>query len=70
MDTTPLSFREPSLLTQAEAAKRLGVHVNTLGQWRKRGSGPKWYRIGPKLIRYDESDVERWIQEMKDRVGS
>jgi hypothetical protein len=41
-------------------ARHLGVEVETLGAWRRRGYGPRWYRIGKK-IRYAESDLSAWM---------
>lgn len=50
-----------TLLTQAEVASALGVHVQTLGTWRRKGIGPRWQRMGEKLIRYTLSDVEEFL---------
>ncbi|MGA2186780.1 MAG: helix-turn-helix domain-containing protein [Bryobacteraceae bacterium] len=44
------------LLETAKVARLLGVEVETLGAWRRRGYGPCWYRIGKK-IKYAESDL-------------
>src|SRR5215475_14157194 len=42
------------LLTPPEVAKRLGVELATLVDWRYRGRGPAWIRVGGRLIRYPE----------------
>ena len=52
------------LLTRSEVAQLLRVHVNTLQNWSQRGIGPRETRIGI-LVRYAESDVQRWLAERK-----
>lgn len=34
--------------------------METLGVWRRRGFGPRWYRIGKK-IKYAEADLQNWV---------
>jgi predicted DNA-binding transcriptional regulator AlpA len=48
------------LLEATRVARLLGVEVETLGIWRKRGYGPRWYRIG-KSIRYAEAELRAWM---------
>jgi len=48
------------LLEPTKVARLLGVEVETLGVWRRRGYGPRWYRIGKK-IRYAEPDLRTWM---------
>ena len=57
--TTPISN---PLLTTQEAARRLGLAAGTLCNWRIRGQGPTYVRLG-KAIRYDESDLDRFIAQ-------
>lgn len=55
------------LLTESEAAKRLGVSSWTLLRFRQVGgrraetAGPAFVKIG-KSIRYRPADLERWIE--------
>ena len=48
------------LLEPAKVARLLGVEVETMGVWRRKGYGPRWYRIGKK-IRYAEPDLRAWM---------
>jgi predicted site-specific integrase-resolvase len=48
------------LLDSTRVARVLGVEVETLGAWRRRGYGPRWYRIGKK-IKYAEADIRAWM---------
>jgi len=51
---------EKPLLDCARVARLLGVDVATLGAWRRKEYGPRWYRIGKK-IKYSETDLRSWI---------
>lgn len=47
--------------TTEEVAEYLGdIPVKTLVQWRYKGTGPKYVRVG-KHVRYRWSDVEAWL---------
>ncbi|HEY1701184.1 MAG TPA: helix-turn-helix domain-containing protein [Trebonia sp.] len=50
------------LAKPAEVADYLGIPDHTLAQWRYRGIGPRYSRVG-RHIRYRWSDVERWLDE-------
>ena len=52
-------FIEP-LLDSSRVARLLGVEVATLAVWRRRGYGPRWYRIGKK-VKYTEPDLRAWM---------
>lgn len=59
--------KSPNLLTNAEAAARLGIKPNTLERWRcLGGEGPRFIKLNPKSarspIRYRESDIEAWLE--------
>lgn len=48
------------LLSAEEVSDYLGVPVNTLYQWRHKGTGPTAFRVG-RFLRYDPTDVRRWL---------
>lgn len=50
------------LLSVEEVADYLGVPVNTLYQWRHKGTGPIAFRVG-RFLRYDPSDVRQWLTD-------
>lgn len=49
------------LLTEREAARRLGLSPGTLRNWRSRGRGPIAVRFGSRCVRYRVSDVDSYI---------
>ena len=53
------------LLPPRRVAALIGVEESTLAAWRKRGSGPPWYRIQKHLIRYDKGEVLTWIHSQR-----
>ena len=50
------------LLSVEEVADFLGIPVNTLYQWRHKGTGPIAFRVG-RFLRYDPTDVRHWLTE-------
>ena len=48
-------------MNTVEAARHLGVSVATLKRWRSNGQGPSYIRLSSAIIRYRETDLDRWI---------
>lgn len=46
--------------TTKEAAERLNVKPQTLEQWRWRGCGPRFIKIG-RAVRYDEAELDCFV---------
>lgn len=53
---------EAEVLDNVEAARFLGVSPETLPQWRVRGNGPPFVRVGRRVV-YRRATLERWLQE-------
>lgn len=51
-----------ALMKPEDVARRYGIEVNTLYQWKYRGEGPKAIKLGGRL-RYRSEDVEQWLEE-------
>lgn len=47
-------------VTTRQAGEILGIAEITLSQWRARGEGPRYFRIGRRHIRYRLADVLAW----------
>lgn len=50
------------LLTTAQAAAHLGLSPRTLEEWRLRGGGPVFRKLGRRTVRYAQSDLADFIQ--------
>jgi predicted site-specific integrase-resolvase len=53
-----------SFLTPDQVAERYQISPDSLKEWRYKGRGPKYIRIG-KRVRYRESDLLRWEEEQE-----
>lgn len=53
------------VLIPAEVAEMLGVAEGTLTQWRYRGQGPPFVRLGGgrgAAVRYLRADIDAWLK--------
>jgi hypothetical protein len=48
-------------LTTKEAGELLCTAPATLADWRVNGDGPRYYKVGDKLVRYAERDLLEWL---------
>jgi len=55
---------DEDFLTLSEVAAILRVPVNTLRWWRQRGGGPRFFKIGRRLVT-TIGDLRAWIEEQK-----
>ncbi|MDO3167207.1 helix-turn-helix domain-containing protein [Mycobacteroides abscessus subsp. abscessus] len=52
-----------------ELAAHLGVPVRTLAEWRYRGGGPRFVKVG-RHVRYRHEDVDAWMAaHTRQRTG-
>ena len=55
-------------LTLVEVAAYLGLPVETLRAWRKRGKFAPAFKLG-KLLRWHRDDVARWLEDHREPAG-
>jgi len=48
-------------LTPAQVAAEYGVPVGTLADWRLKGTGPAYVRLGPQRVRYTREALDAWV---------
>ncbi|MCQ2363541.1 MAG: helix-turn-helix domain-containing protein [Acidaminococcaceae bacterium] len=47
-------------LNTLDAAEYLGIQPNTLEVWRSQGKGPRYAKLGRRVM-YDLNDLENWF---------
>ena len=57
-------------LRAPEAATYVGLSPSTLAKMRLRGDGPTYSKAGPRVVIYDRSDLEEWLERKKRRSTS
>ena len=58
-----------NLLTMDEVAERTRASVDTLRYWRHKGTGPKSFKLGRRVV-YREDDLETWISNLARSQGA
>jgi len=58
-----VTVAEKMLLTQTEAAERLGLSPRWMEVRRYQGDGPPFVRVSSRCVRYRPQDLERWAAE-------
>jgi len=51
------------LLTPSEAAAKLRVQVSCWADWRFRGKGPQYLKVGGRVVRYPSDLLDAWIAQ-------
>ena len=50
-------------LRPRDVERLFGIKSKTLQNWRYKGKGPPFYKLGHKLIVYKYEEVEKWLQK-------
>ncbi len=50
-------------LSTVDAAALLDISPRTLEGWRLRNTGPKFSRLGPRIVRYVRGDLVAWMEQ-------
>lgn len=59
---TPQSVKHPGdILTPKEVATGWQLSERTLANWRAKGEGPRFVKLGKRAVRYRRVDVEAFI---------
>lgn len=49
------------LLTEQQISKLTKIPASTLRSWRKRGRGPRYLRLGDRVVRFRRRDINEWL---------
>jgi predicted DNA-binding transcriptional regulator AlpA len=60
--TNEIEAPDDELLTTQQVANWLGVSTQWLEIGRSKNRGPKFTRVGPKMVRYARRDIRRWLK--------
>ena len=55
------TLKPGDLVDEQEAAAILKAEVTTLRNWRSRGKGPRFHKIGQRMVRYLRADLAAFI---------
>ena len=54
-------MKERKMISPTEAAKIYGLNTGSLANLRSQRRGPKFYKVGRKIL-YDTKDLETWLK--------
>ena len=57
------------MLRKAEVLSRCGVSYTTVWRWVRSGRFPAPVKIGPRAVRWRESEIEAWLAERPRALG-
>ncbi|MER5476261.1 helix-turn-helix domain-containing protein [Streptomyces sp. NPDC002734] len=58
----------PRYLTPTDLAELVGVPLETVYQWRRKGTGPRGFRVG-RHLRFDPEDVRLWVASLMEEAA-
>jgi excisionase family DNA binding protein len=57
-------------LTRQEFAELARVHRDTVKRWARQGIGPKPRKLGPRLVRYNRTEVLAYLRDGECRESA
>lgn len=69
MKDTQTAGAPERLLNDHDVAAIANMHVQTLRNWRPKGIGPKFLKIGSS-VRYHPRDLAAWLDSLPRRGGN
>ncbi|RMX61915.1 putative transcriptional regulator [Roseibium alexandrii DFL-11] len=58
----PLPSDDDTLIRRADVQAYLGIAPQTLARWAHEGQGPRFIKMGSKLVAYRAGDLRRWLE--------
>ena len=60
--------KQSVLIDSAELALFMGVAPGTIKRWSRNGDMPKGRRVGPRLLKWDRTEIQTWMDAGCPRV--
>ena len=61
-DLLPLPEDDDTLIRRSDLPKYIPVAGQTLARWATEGQGPKFIKVGRRLVAYRAGDLREWLQ--------
>ncbi len=58
-------MEETKFLSDVEVSKLCGIGLSTLRNWRSKGCGPAYVKVGARIIKYNLKDHLMYIEQNK-----
>jgi predicted DNA-binding transcriptional regulator AlpA len=58
----PLPTDDTLLMRRSELPSYIGISEQTLARWAHEGRGPKYLKLGTRLVAYRVGDVRQWLE--------
>lgn len=58
---------EPAMMTVKEVAAMLRISTRTLGEWRRKGKGPKAIKLSYNKFVFPKKGVHEWLKAKEDQ---
>lgn len=68
VETIPVTILPDGRMDTLNAARYLGLAAQTLRGYRSRGIGPRWVKVGERLIFYYRADLDQWLNSGEDQA--
>jgi predicted DNA-binding transcriptional regulator AlpA len=59
----PLPDNDDTLIRRADLHKYVPVATQTWARWATEGQGPKFLKLGRRLVAYRTGDLREWLQD-------
>src|SRR3712207_6873729 len=59
-----------ALISPTVVEQKYGIPAAQLRRWRAAGTGPEYFRLGPRSIRYYIPDLDDWLDRKSTRLNS
>lgn len=57
-----------ALIPPAAVQQHYGIPTNMLTHWRRQGTGPEYFALGHRSIRYYPADINEWLTNQNQIV--